>query len=264
MGAQSGDCSEDSTFSLPGHQKLNLSDQECAEKIAAHFSAISQEFTPLSEQVLPDRVRKKLSLDTKPPEISEFECFEKLKLTRKPKSVIPGNLPSTLTKEFLVELANPLSKLYNNIIQSADWPQQWKVEYVTPIAKVPVPLSEDDLRPIALTSFYSKVLEQFVVTWLLEFVGKKMDFRQYGGTKGNSICHYLIEFINFILYHQDNPEPTAVLACLVDFSKAFNRQDHNILITKLSDMGVPGWLLKLVISFLKNRSMRVTRSEICG
>ena len=43
----------------------------------------------------------------------------------------------------------------------------------------------------------------------------------------------------------------------MDFSKAFNRQDHNILITKLSDMGVPGWLLKLVISFLKNRSMRV-------
>ena len=43
----------------------------------------------------------------------------------------------------------------------------------------------------------------------------------------------------------------------MDFSKAFNRQDHNILITKLSDMGVPGWLLKLVIAFLSNRSMKV-------
>ena len=48
-----------------------------------------------------------------------------------------------------------------------------------------------------------------------------------------------------------------MLACLVDFSKAFNRQDHTILITKLSDMGVPGWLLKLVIAFLSDRSMRV-------
>ena len=75
--------------------------------------------------------------------------------------------------------------------------------------------------------------------------------------KGNSICHYLIEFINFILYHQDSPEPSAILACLVDFLKAFNRQDHNILITKLSDLGVPGWLLKLVMAFLTNRSMRV-------
>ena len=44
---------------------------------------------------------------------------------------------------------------------------------------------------------------------------------------------------------------------MVDFSKAFNRQDHNILITKLNDMNVPGWLLKLVIAFLSNRSMVV-------
>ena len=52
-------------------------------------------------------------------------------------------------------------------------------------------------------------------------------------------------------------ESTAVLACLVDFSKAFYRQDHSILITKLSDMGVPGWLLKLVIAFLQDRCMKV-------
>ena len=99
-------------------------------------------------------------------------------------------------------------------------------------------------------------MEQFVVTWLLEIIGDKMDFRQYGGVKGNSICHYLIELINFIL-HQQESESTAVLACLVDFAKAFNRQDHTILITKLSDMGVPGWLLRLVIAFLKDRKMKV-------
>jgi len=63
--------------------------------------------------------------------------------------------------------------------------------------------------------------------------------------------------MNFIKYHQDNADPTAVLVCLLDFSKAFNRQDHNNLINKLSDLGVPGWLLKLVMAFLKDRSMRV-------
>ena len=61
----------------------------------------------------------------------------------------------------------------------ASWPQHFKVEYVTPIGKIPLPLSEDDLRPIALTAFFSKVMEQFVVDWLLVFIGKKMDFRQY-------------------------------------------------------------------------------------
>ena len=118
-------------------------------------------------------------------------------------------------------------------------------------------MTEDDLRPISLTAFNSKVMEQFIVEWLLEIIADKMDFRQYGGKKGNFICHNLIELINFILYHQDDTESTAVLACLVDFSKAFNRQDHNILITKLSDLGIPEWLLKVVMAFLKDRSMKV-------
>ena len=128
---------------------------------------------------------------------------------------------------------------------------------MTPIGKVPQPESEDDLRPIALTSFFSKVMESFVVMWLLEIIGDKIDFRQYGGITGNSVSHYLIELINFILYNQDRTDPTAVLACLIDFSKAFNRQNHNILITKLSDMGVPSWLLRLVMAFLEDRSMVV-------
>ena len=91
--------------------------------------------------------------------------------------------------------------------------------------------------------------------WLLEYIGELIDFRQYGGIKGNSITHYLIEFLNFILINQDSTDQTAILACMVDFKKAFNRQNHNLLITKLSDMGVPSWLLKVVMAFLSDRKM---------
>ena len=86
-----------------------------------------------------------------------------------------------------------------------------------------MPESEDDLRPISLTAFFSKITEHFVVMWLMHFIKEKIDFRQYGGFKGNSITHYLIEFINFILMKQDNFDQIAVLACMVDFSKAFNQ-----------------------------------------
>ena len=95
------------------------------------------------------------------------------------------------------------------------------------------------------------------MAWLLEHIERHIDFRQYGGIKGNSISHYLIEFITFILSSQENKVPTAVLACMIDFSLAFNRQNHNILITKLSDMGVPAWLLRIVMAFLSDRTMVV-------
>ena len=73
--------------------------------------------------------------------------------------------------------------------------------------------------------------------------------------KGSSITHYLVDFVNNILFNQDLRVPYAVLAAMVDFSKAFNRISHNVIITILSEMGVPGWLLRIVIGFLSNREL---------
>ena len=51
--------------------------------------------------------------------------------------------------------------------------------------------------------------------------------------------------------------PQAVLAVMIDFSKAFNRINHNIIVTILSEIGVPGWLLNIVIGFLTERELIV-------
>ena len=107
------------------------------------------------------------------------------------------------------------------------------------------------------SAFFSKVIEKCVVEWLMNYIADQLDPKQFGGLSVNSISHYMIELINFILYNQDYNLPIAVFACAVDFSKAFNRQTHNILLTKLSDMGVPGWLLNIVMGFLADRVMVV-------
>ena len=93
--------------------------------------------------------------------------------------------------------------------------------------------------------------------WLLEYLQEHLDLWQYGGQKGSSVSHYLIDFINFVSYNQDINNIHAVLAVAVDFSKAFNRQNHNILIELLSELGIPGWLLQIVIGFLENRQIEV-------
>ena len=106
--------------------------------------------------------------------------IKQLRLQKKPKSGVPGDLPRAIVQEFTPELATPLRCLVENIIQSGDWPDQWKFEWVTAIGKIPIPETEDDLRPISLTAFFSKVTERMVVNWLLEYISDKMDFRQYG------------------------------------------------------------------------------------
>ena len=257
MGSQPGDCIDSNTFTLPGHESDNLSEEQSAERIADYFAQISQEFPPLDTSLLPPRVQCNLESESAPPTIDEYDVYQKIKSAKKNKSGVPGDLPRVIVQDFAPELATPVRHIISNIVQSGQWPAQWKQEWVTAIGKIPIPETEDDLRPISLTPFFSKVTEHFVVMWLLGYIGNKIDFRQYGGIKGNSITHYLIEFLNFILLNQDSTDQTAILACMVDFAKAFNRQNHNILITKLSDMGVPSWLLKVVMAFLSDRRMVV-------
>ena len=171
-------------------------------------------------------------------------------------------MPRRLVIEFTPELATPLTHLYNSVLASAtqglaDWPAEWKIEYGTPISKIPNPQSESDLRVISFTPFFSKVLERFIVEWLFKYIGDKIDLKQFGGLKGNSIAHYLIDLVNFILHSQEDNNPAAVLLSTIDFSKAFNRQNHNILISKLSNMGTPGWLLNIIMGYLSDRKMLV-------
>ena len=78
---------------------------------------------------------------------------------KKTKSGVPGELPKILYKEFGPELAVPLCTIYNNIIQTVEWPCTWKVEYGLPLKKKTNPATEDDIRLISLTHFFSKVFE---------------------------------------------------------------------------------------------------------
>ena len=55
-----------------------------------------------------------------------------------------------------------------------------------------------------------------------------------------------------------------MVAAMVDFKKAFNRQDHATLITILAeDMKVPGWLFFIIMGFLSERELVVSyRGEV--
>ena len=159
-------------------------------------------------------------------------------------------------KEFLPELAKPASFIFNCITKSGTYPRQWKTEYVTPIPKINPPETEDDLRNISLTADLSKDYENFLSEWLMPYIKRRVDPGQFGGLSGHSTTHYLISLYNFILKHTDTASiPKAVMVALIDFSKAFNRINHAKVIVRLSDWGVPGWLLRILISYLTGRNM---------
>ena len=258
LGAQPGDCSDDGSFSLISHFNENLSNNESIERIAQHFAQISQELPPLDLNSLPEDLKNKLDVnDSEIPNISDFDVYQKIRKSKKPYSCVPGDLPRKLISEFAPEIAKPAAIILRNLVKTGEWPKQWRVEYGTPIQKQDNPVNEDHLRIISLTNFLSKVCEQFVIDWLMVHIEDKLDWAQYGGIKGSSITHYLVEFINFILYNQDLKVPHAVIVALIDYSKAFNRINHSIIIKILFEMSVPVWLIRIVIGFLSERELVV-------
>ena len=210
MGSQPGDCIEEGQFTLLSHIEEKLTPEQSVEKIAQHFAQISQNYPPLDIDSLPEDIRKKFTDPIKLPDIpiiTPLQVYEKMKKSKKSKSTVPGDLPKSLIQEFSPELAEPLATIFQNIVKSSEWPSSWKTEHGLPLKKVKVPKIEDELRIISLTNYFSKVLEQFVMDWLLYYVGDKIDVGQFGGIKGSSISHYLIEFTNFVLYNHDLKNP---------------------------------------------------------
>ena len=235
--------------------------QELCDEISHYFADISGSFAALDRSLLP------FIPPPNAPFVSEVECFPHeheiyslLKSSKKTASV-PYDLPVTFLKEFLPELSKPVLNIYSQAIASGTFPSRWKTEYVSPLPKVIPPATPKDLRNLSLTEFLSKSFERFIlngtssIKGLLHYVRKYIDPNQYA-VAGSSCSHALIKMIDFILVATDDPsQPTAVVNLLADWSKAFNKCNHNIIVRILIAMKVPTWLLRLLMSYLENRKM---------
>ena len=246
------------TFDIPEFAEKNYDDEECAEALASYFSTISQEFRPIEVSQFPPNLKIELKNgidDPDAPVLEELEVYNKIVQAKKPHSMVPGDIKRKLVVECSVELAAPVTQIYNKITSSRKFPQPWTREQQTPIPKTHPPSSIEDVRNISGTPFFSKQYESFVSDWLLPIVDPFLDPGQCGGLKKSSISHYLIKLLHYVHYNLDRPQPHSVLLACVDMSKAFNRMSHQKVIEDLFDMKVPGWLLLILISYLTDRKM---------
>ena len=236
---------------------VDLPSSDQAECIADKFAEISQMYEPLKAEdiKIPD------SSHSKPPPLFEaYQIHEQISKMKRKSSTIEGDIPWTIIREFSVELAAPICNIFNSCTLLGIWPEAWKHEHVTPVPKVYPPKTTDDLRKIALTKNLSKLYEALLSKHIISDLSPNIDRAQYGNEKGLSITHYLINMINKILTSVDvnnSKEKYAIVAQLIDWSKAFDRQDAKLGINAFIRNGVRATLIPLLISFFQNRRMTV-------
>ena len=99
------------------------------------------------------------------------------------------------------------------------------------------------------------------VKWLYEDIGKKIDLRQFGSIKGSSTSFHLVDVLHNGLKSLDKPSHY-LYACFLDFSTAFDRIDHTILLRKLINLGVRPALISWICSFLSKRQQPGKMNDI--
>ena len=118
-----------------------------AEFMADFFNEISGEFKNLEPSDLPK------SYDRVVYEITPERVIERVGKIKKPKSMVPGDIPPRLVSRVMNSLAVPIADIFNATV-TTDWPRLWRREYQTIIPKKNSPSYLNDCRNLSCTNFF--------------------------------------------------------------------------------------------------------------
>ena len=128
---------------------------------------------------------------------------------------------------------------------------------IIPLPKINPPASiYKDIRPISLTTIAATIFESIVMEWVDDTIMSNVDPKQFGGLAGTSTTDALVEMTHKWYEATDKPN-TYVRIVLLDFSKAFDLINHNILLEKLQVFGIPAPILRWMAAFVLDRTQRV-------
>ena len=129
-------------------------------------------------------------------------------------------------------LAPALTAIFNCSLREGKLPNEWKMANIIPLPKINPPASiYKDIRLISLTPIAAQVFESIVMEWVDDTIMSNVDPKQVGGLAGTSTTDALVEMTHKWYEATDKPN-TYVRIVLLDFSKAFDLINYNILLEK--------------------------------
>ena len=136
-------------------------------------------------------------------------------------------------------------------------PQIWKTAVDIPVPKKPIPLVDNDLRPVSLTPVLMKCFERLIKPKLQQHVKEYIDLHQFAYRENMCTEDAVITLQHKVTKHLDEKPFNYVRCLFIDFSSAFNTIQPHLLIHTLQEYGVPPALCLWLMSFLEDRRQRV-------
>ena len=169
----------------------------------------------------------------------------------------PDGIHNTLLKRCAPSLVVPLVILISKSLTSSVIPTEWKISQVVPIFKKGRKAEPLNYRPVHLSSCLCKVVERVLARHMMMYLEQNNLLRreQFGFRAGRSTDDQLLLTYGHIVKQVDRGNMVDVI--FLDFSKAFDVVNHDILVSKLRDLGFGNQLVSWVQEFLRSRYMYV-------
>lgn len=169
-----------------------------------------------------------------------------------------------MLKLTLPETLPVILAIINRSIETNVFPNSWKRALVKPIPKTQSVEQLKDLRPISILPVLSKVLERVVFIQLEKFIRSENIIPpfQSGFRKGHGTETALIAVTDDLITASDAGLSSALI--LLDFSRAFDCLNPEMLIAKLSYYGFSNETCKWFRTFLTGREQCVETEGFHG
>ena len=169
----------------------------------------------------------------------------------------PNGIHTEILKLINHLICNTLCKIFNMCITSGKHPDKLKLAHAIPIFKKGSRLLVSNYRPISLLSNLNKILEKIMHKRIYAFLEKYeiLYELQFGFRAGYSTTHALIHMTEAIRSALDHGSVTCGI--FVDFQKAFDTVNHDILLKKLEHYGFRGVINNWFCSYLTDRKQKV-------
>ena len=199
---------------------------------------------------------------------SDYPCMENIEITENGVLKLLNSLkvhkaagPDKITARVLKQLASVISPIlttiYKRSYETGEIPQDWRSADITPVYKKGKKSDPANYRPISLTSIPCKLLEHIVTSAIMKH-GKQHNILydlQHGFRDKRSCESQLIGFIDDVVNAVHGGNQTDVI--VMDFSKAFDKVSHCLLVDKLRRYGIQGHTNRWIRNWLSDRKQTV-------
>lgn len=179
---------------------------------------------------------------------------------QKLKNTSPGRdeISNQLLKKLPLCTLNILVDLFNTSLTSGCVPQEWKTGITVPILKPGKdPHCVKSCRPITMLSCIGKLMERVIQGRLERYIEQhnKLSKYQMGFRRG----HSTIEALALIYSEIKNSfqSKSFTITVYLDLQSAFDSIWYDGLLIKMSQIGVPNYILKWFTSYFQNRKISV-------